>query len=52
MDAFGSAGRLADVAGLAPVPRDSGLTSYGLSSATTTHRRVASPRSHLGIAPW
>ncbi|MFG2749543.1 IS110 family RNA-guided transposase [Streptomyces xanthophaeus] len=41
MDAFGSAGRLAGVAGLAPVPRDSGRISSGnMRRPHRYHRRL------------
>lgn len=40
MDAFGSAGRLAGVAGLAPVPRDSGRISGNMCRPHRYHRRL------------
>lgn len=40
MDAFGSAGRLAGVAGLAPVPRDSGRISGNMRRPHRYHRRL------------
>lgn len=40
MDAFGSAGRLAGVAGLAPVPRDSGRISGNMRPPHRHHRRL------------
>ena len=39
-DAFGSAGRLAGVAGLAPVPRDSGRISGNMRRPHRYHRRL------------
>ncbi|MGW7027124.1 IS110 family transposase [Streptomyces xanthophaeus] len=40
MEAFGSAGRLAGVAGLAPVPRDSGRISGNMRRPHRYHRRL------------
>lgn len=40
MDAFGSPGRLAGVAGLAPVPRDSGRISGNMRRPHRYHRRL------------
>ncbi|WP_406368164.1 IS110 family transposase [Streptomyces sp. NBC_01546] len=40
MDAFGTAGRLAGVAGLAPVPRDSGRISGNMRRPHRYHRRL------------
>ncbi|MET7986883.1 IS110 family transposase [Streptomyces sp. NPDC005281] len=40
MDAFGSSGRLAGVAGLAPVPRDSGRISGNMRRPHRYHRRL------------
>ncbi|MFD4764507.1 IS110 family transposase [Streptomyces sp. NPDC058439] len=40
MDAFGSTGRLAGVAGLAPVPRDSGRISGNMRRPHRYHRRL------------
>lgn len=40
MGAFGSAGRLAGVAGLAPVPRDSGRISGNMRRPHRYHRRL------------
>lgn len=40
MDAFGTAGRLAGVAGLAPVPRDSGRISGNMGRPHRYHRRL------------
>lgn len=40
MDAFGTAGRLAGVAGLAPVPRDSGRISGNMRRLHRYHRRL------------
>ncbi|MFF8503205.1 transposase [Streptomyces anulatus] len=40
IDAFGSAGRLAGVAGLAPVPRDSGRISGNMRRPHRYHRRL------------
>lgn len=40
MDAFGSSGRLAGVAGLAPVPRDSGRVSGNMRRPHRYHRRL------------
>lgn len=40
MDAFGSSGRLAGVAGLAPVPRDSGRISGNMRRPHRCHRRL------------
>ncbi len=57
MDAFGSAGRLAGVAGLAPVPRDSGRISaatWADPTATTADSYASStppPRSLPASAP-
>ncbi len=40
MDVFGSSGRLAGVAGLAPVPRDSGRISGNMRRPHRYHRRL------------
>jgi transposase len=40
LDAFGSPGRLAGVAGLAPVPKDSGRISGNLRRPRRYHRRL------------
>lgn len=40
MDAFGSSGRLAGVAGLAPVPRDSGRVGGNMRRVHRCHRRL------------
>ncbi|MBH1937682.1 transposase [Streptomyces sp. AV19] len=56
MDAFGTPDRLAGVAGLAPVPKDSGRIGYNLRRPRRYNRRLlrvfSSPtRSPAGAAP-
>lgn len=54
MDAFGSAGRLAGVAGLTPVPRDSGRVSGNMRdhTATTVGSYASSTSPHRSPPGW